>query len=485
MSLPTPFNLIDGERSEPSEELGGSVCDANDARPISLRLGAGSDQVNRALATAARVHETGVWADVPVHERADALEAIAKELDVLVDAVAEADARTTGAVIGTTKPMATLAGMTFRGAAAALREGVTLTSLPGTFGPVEVRRDPRGPAVVLAPWNAPAPIAAHKLASALAAGCPIILKPSEWAPHSCTLLVDAIEAADVLPRGTVGLLQGDKRVGGALVTDPRSASVSFTGGLVAGRAIGEACGRALKPVQLELGGNNPLVMLEDGDVQTVADGVVATLTSLNGQWCRALGRLILPKSKMGDVLGLVEQRLAELRLGHSMDPESQMGPLAHARHLATVREAVQGLVARGGTLHQVTRLPSLDGHFFPPTLVTGLAPDDAAEEIFGPVATVHPYETRDEALALANGTPFGLAAYVFGQDEDAALAFGRRIRAGSIKVNAAGLVGLHPAAPRPAWGLSGLGDEGTRDTLLFFCGGKVIGIGARREGGRT
>ncbi len=235
----------------------------------------------------------------------------------------------------------------------------------------------------------------------------------------------------------------------------------------------------MKPAQLELGGNNPMIVLDDADVDAAAAGVVAGLTTMNGQWCRALGRLLVHRDVMGALVERVCAALADVRLGSSLDLDSRMGPLVHERHRDAVAAAVDALVAAGGTALQPTPMPDLPGSFYPPTLVTGVAPEAALEEIFGPVATVHPFDTDDEAVSLANQTPFGLACYVFG-DEARALAVGERVRAGTVKVNGVGLLSLHPLAPRPAWGLSGLGDEGARETLEFFRGTRVIGVAERR-----
>jgi phenylacetaldehyde dehydrogenase len=140
---------------------------------------------------------------------------------------------------------------------------------------------------------------------------------------------------------------------------------------------------------------------------------------------------------------------------------------------------MDALLAKGGTAHSTTPLPDLTGYFLAPTLITGCQPDDTLDEIFGCVAVVHAFKTEDEALALANQTPFGLAGYVFSRDEVRAMAMARQVRSGGVKVNGIGLVGLHPMAPRPAWGLSGFGEEGTEETFRFFCGTRVVGIAGR------
>jgi phenylacetaldehyde dehydrogenase len=181
----------------------------------------------------------------------------------------------------------------------------------------------------------------------------------------------------------------------------------------------------------------------------------------------------VPEALADDLLDRVLAALVEVRLGHSLDPDTQMGPMVHSGHLQLLQ--VQ-LAALGGKAHSSTPLPDLGGHFLAPTLVTGLAPEESLHEVFGPVATVHPVADLDQAVAVANGTPYGLEAYVVGTDADAAMAVARRIRAGGVKVNGVSPLSLHLMAPRPAWGLSGLGTEGTTETITFFTGEQVVGV---------
>ena len=181
------------------------------------------------------------------------------------------------------------------------------------------------------------------------------------------------------------------------------------------------------------------------------------------------------------LLDKVRHRLANVVLGDSRDEESTMGPLVHKGHLAHVQSAIAAYQALGAELIQTTALPDLEGNFFPPTLIAGLQGEQALEEIFGPVATVHNFANEEEAIELANQTPFGLAAYVFGTEEKA-WQVAKQIRAGVIKINDVTMLNLHALSPRPAWGLSGLGDEGVRETFEFFRGSRVIGVAARPEG---
>ena len=470
--LPRPCDHVDGERSEPSVDLGRSLEDPNTGERTEPVLATAPDSLDRAVAAAQRVHDAGEWAGLPAVERADWLDRLADAIAPQCDEVARRESLTTGAPIAQTAMLSFIVHAAFRLVAEQLRGGLLERTFEGPASPVEVRRLPLGPALCLVPWNAPAPMAAHKVASALGAGCPVVLKPSEMAPHGSGVLADA--AVEIgLPAGVFQLVHGDVATGVRLVEDPRVRAVSFTGGLAGGRAIAAASVDTLRPVQLELGGHNPLVVLPDADLDQAAAAVVGLMTTLNGQWCRSLGRLIVPAERADDLLDRVLAALAEVRLGHSLDPDTQMGPIVHSGHLQLLQERIAAL---GGKPHSATPLPDLGGSFLAPTLVTGVAPEDSLHEVFGPVATVHPYADVDEAVALANGTPYGLEGYVVGTDTDAAMTVARRIRAGGVKVNGVSPLSLNLMAPRPAWGLSGLGAEGTIETITFFTGEQVVGV---------
>ncbi len=472
------FDYIDGKRIAPTVDMDAWVSNPNTGAILARQMATSPAQVERALVVAQRLHETGAWARTPVAERAAILDAAADTLMPMTPIIAAVESYHTGVVISLTQFVNAIVWLAFKAAAGVLRSGRTAERLPGPHGDVEILRKPLGPAVCIVPWNSPAALAAHKVANALAAGCPVILKPSEWAPYSCLFLAEGLEKAG-LPTGLFQIVNGGATVGRQLISDARVRAVSFTGGLQGGRAVAAACAFDFKSMQLELGGNNAMVVLEDADIDQVAQGIVDGLTTLNGQWCRALGRLLVHESVAEDVLAAARARLGTVRLGDSMSPESQMGPLAHEQHRQRVAAAVQNLVAKGGVAHAPTPLPDLPGSFFAPTLVTGIHPEEALDEIFGPVATMHTFADETEAVRLANQTPYGLGGYVFSRDEERAMNIARRMNTGGVKVNGVGLLELNVDAPRPAWGLSGFGHEGTIETFDVFCGTSVVGVAAR------
>lgn len=470
-------NFIEGQWHAPAHELSADVCDASTGEVLFRQRGSSSQQIEQAIRCAEAVHASAAWSSLAPTEKAEALEGIASLIAARAESIAVADARCTGVILSLTTVVASICSAAFNAAAKLLRETDTRVAFEGPYGDVDVERLPLGPVAVIAPWNAPSGILCHKLASALAAGCPVIIKPSEWAPESAQIITEAISEAG-LPVGLIQLLHGDGQTGAALVGDTRIAAVSFTGGLQGGRAVAAAAARDIKPAQLELGGNNPVVVLADADINAAADGVVTGLTTLNGQWCRALGRLLVHQSCYDALMEAVRSRLKTVRIGSALDADSAMGPVVHKGHLQHIRDAIARYQEKGAVAVAESALPDLRGNFIAPTLLTGLASSDALEEIFGPVATVHTFDSDEEAIAQANETPFGLAAYVFGEEQHA-LAVARRIRAGNIKINAVSMLNLHPLAPRPAWGLSGLGDEGVRETFEFFRGTRIIGVAGR------
>ncbi|WP_181309711.1 aldehyde dehydrogenase family protein [Nocardioides campestrisoli] len=481
--VPAVEQLVDGVWSTPGDLLGLGLIDPFTGEALGEAVASTESDVETALAAAHRVHATAAWSDVPVERRAEILDAVGEALAAELPRLAALESLATGVPITQTSIVAVIVPGAFHLAAEMLRAGVLLETRVGESGhQVEVHRLSQGPALCLVPWNAPAPMAAHKIASSLAAGAPTLLKPSEYAPWGTTELarvVDRVLGEQQVAPGTFQLLQGGASVGGRMVNDRRVRAVSFTGGLAAGRAIAAACAANFTALQLELGGNNPLVVMPDAEIEDAARAAAELLTTLNGQWCRALGRLVVPEEMADDLLKRIGARLADLKVGDPLDPTTELGPIVHPGHLARLRAEIETRVAAGGTEHSFTPLPESGGSFLAPTLLTGV-PDEASEdEMFGPVATVHPYADLDEAVALANGTPFGLEGYVVGADTEAALAVARRVRAGEVKVNGSTIMSLHLMTPRPAWGLSGMGEEGSIETIRVFTCARVVGV----EGG--
>ncbi len=478
--LPAIENYIAGEFVVPDGEACAPITDSNTGLAVQDMCTSSSAQLQRALDCAQHLYASGDWSGLPVLERADLLDAMADATEnaAFVEQVAFADALTSGVRIRETRLTAKLVAANLKSAASLIRGGLLDRSLEGVHGEVDWKLRPWGVAALIGPYNGPTVIGSHKIASALAAGAPAIYKPSEFTPHSAVLMARAAASAG-LPPGALQVIQGGRNLGRELVVDRRVASVSFTGGVPAGRSIAEATASNLKPLQLELGGNNPLIVFEDADIDLVVKGVVFGLTTLNGQWCRGLGRIVVHRRRSEELLARLTQALSELTLGSSMDEHTDVGPLVDRRAVDNIRGRIQACERLGGALVPPPPPSQLNGFFIAPGLIVGCKPEDTQEEIFGPVAYFHEFSTDEEALNIANGTPFGLAAYVYSRDVDRARRFALNISAGGVKINGYSLLSLHPHAPRANWGMSGLNDEGAIQTIEFFCGSRVVGLSAQ------
>jgi acyl-CoA reductase-like NAD-dependent aldehyde dehydrogenase len=471
-----PMDLIDGELCPAEHEMGVWLENPNTGEKLQQQMASSESTVERALAAAWRVHSEGIWENLPIEERAAYLAAFSTELNKRKDEIAYLESLTTGAIINVTSMLNIITTGAWHLAIEQMKSGWNYSTMQGpNNNTVEIHRKAWGPALALVPWNAPAPMAAHKIANALAAGAPCIIKPTEWSHNGTDIFGEAAQAAGI-PAGVFQIVHGGADVGKKLVADSRIKAISFTGGLAGGRSIAAACAYDFKPAQLELGGNNAVVILEDANIEEAAQGVVNLLITLNGQWCRALGHLIVHESIEKTLLEAVFAELVKVKIGSSLSPESQMGPMVHSGHLAKISAQRDALIAKGGKAHSVSPLPDLAGNFIAPTLISGVSMADSQDEIFGPIGTIHSFKSDAEALALANGTPYGLEAYVFGADEERALALGRKIHAGGVKINGSSMISLNLFAPRPAWGWSGFSEEGTAETYRFFCGTRVVGV---------
>ncbi|WP_163930140.1 aldehyde dehydrogenase [Paraferrimonas sp. SM1919] len=473
MVLPDFNNWINNSWQRPEYALEQSLTNASSGVEIGQPLSSSKEQIEQAIVVANRSFENGVWSELSNQVRSQYLLQVADRLDQQLAAIAAVDTVQTGVNIKLTTAFAQVCSQAFRISANILSTSSNQTWLATQDKKVLVERFPLGVAAIIAPWNAPAGIACHKLASALAAGCSVIFKPSEWAAGSAQYIAQALAQAE-LPAGVFQMLHGDAGVGAQIVDDHRVNCVSFTGGALAGAAVGKSCGQNIKPMQLELGGNNPMIVFAGADLDAAADAVVAGLVTMNAQWCRALGRLLIQESIQAELLAKVRERLAKVVMGDASDPEVQMGPMIHKGHLQHLQARINHYQALGARIEQITPLPDLNGWFLAPTLVHDLDPSLTLEETFGPVACVHTFKDETEAKMLANQTVYGLAAYIFAET-DFAWQFARKVRAGVIKINKLSLFGLSPDAPRPAWGKSGVADEGNMATFEFFRGSKVIG----------
>lgn len=466
--------LVNGVIATPAETLAPELTDSDSGAVLHTQLASSFDAVDAAIGVADRLHASGAWTDLPRAERAAAIRRLMAELTARAGDLAAADSLDTGVTLMWTQVMASARAGLLEVLAVQVEEGFEVTHSETSIGEVDQWRLPWGPAAVFIPWNAPAPTAITKVGEAIAAGCPVILKPSEWAPHFAGPFAEAVAAAG-LPDGLVQILHGDRAVGERIVNDPRIAAVSYTGGVIGGTAVAEACAKQLKPVDLELSGNNPVVVLPDADLATVVGQVVLGMTFLNGQVCSGPRRIIVPEDQLETYAAAFGAALDGLTLGASTDFTTNLGPLVHAGHVRHLESQVAELASVGCEVSRHGTLPELGGHFFQPALVKA---DKAAElrgEIFGPVLQLRTYRDVEEAVQIANDHAFGLSGYVFGADRDAARKVGKRLRAGYVNVNS--VLGGQAEVPMvlSLWGSSGIGVLGVGQGTSFFSGYRYVG----------
>jgi aldehyde dehydrogenase (NAD+) len=338
-----------------------------------------------------------------------------------------------------------------------------------------VVREPIGVVGCIAPWNYPLHQMVAKVAPALAAGCTVVVKPSEVAPFTAFILAEAIEEAGV-PPGVFNLVTGTELVGQAITAHPDIDMVSFTGSVSVGCRVAEAAAQRVKRVVLELGGKSANVVLDDADLKkAVAAGVTSCFLN-SGQTCNSLTRLLIPTDRQAEVEELAAEVVAAYRPGDPFDSETSLGPLASASQ----RDRVQRYIAKG--IEEGARLVTgglgapegLDqGYYVKPTIFSDVRPSMtiAQEEIFGPVLSIITYDSEDEAIEIANGTDYGLAAAVWSGDPERARWVARQLVAGQVDINGGS---FNPLAPFGGWKRSGYGRELGRYGFEEYLGVKSL-----------
>ncbi|MGV9808093.1 aldehyde dehydrogenase family protein [Micromonospora chersina] len=411
--------------------------------------------VDRAVA-AGRAAFPG-WAATAPADRAAHLDRLHAALAARADEIA----RTVALELGTPLKLATRvqAGLPLT----VLRSMVDLAARPPveqTIGNSLVVREPVGVVGAITPWNYPLHQVVAKVAPALAAGCTVVLKPSELTPLTAYLLFDAVTEAG-LPPGVVNLVPGTGPVvGEALAAHPDVDLVSFTGSTATGRRIAHLAADRIARVALELGGKSANVILADADLPTAVKVGVGNALLNSGQTCTAWTRMLVHRDRYAEALDLVAAAVAGYRPGDPFDPATRLGPLVSAAQAERVRGHVDRALADGARL--VAGGPDAPlpprGHFVAPTVFADVHPDSALaqEEVFGPVLAVIPFADTDEAVAIANNSRYGLAGAVWSADEEAALAVARRLRTGQVDVNGGA---FNPLAPFGGYKQSGLGRE--------------------------
>ena len=441
------------------------VIDPATERPVATVPAGTAADVDAAVA-AARAAAPG-WAATTREER---LAALTRLRDGLAEHRAEVAATVT-AELGTPAGFADAVQAGTPIAVATAYLGV-LADYPFVekVGNSTVYAEPAGVVAAITPWNYPLHQIVAKVVPALAAGCTVVLKPSEETPLVARLFARIVDEAG-FPPGVFNLVTGlGTVVGAALADHPGVDVVSFTGSTAVGRAIGESAGRGIKRVALELGGKSANVVLPGADLARAVSVNVANVVANTGQTCTAWTRLLVHQDDYESALEIAAKAAAKYTPGDPADPATRLGPLAGARQLDRVRGYITGAVEDGARVVAggPERPEGLDrGYYVRPTVLADVDPRSAAaqEEIFGPVLVVLPYRDEEHALELANGTEYGLAGAVWAADDETAVAFARRMETGQVDINGGR---FNPLAPFGGYKNSGVGRELGRHGLAEF-----------------
>jgi len=416
------------------------------------------------------------WAAMPGAERKALLHKIADAIVAHADEIALCECWDTGQAIRFMSKAALRGADNFRfyaDLAPGARDG---KSLPSPDHLNITARHPIGPVGVITPWNTPFMLSTWKIAPALAAGCTVVHKPAEFSPLTARLLSEICRDAG-LPDGVLNLVNGmGEDAGKALTEHPDIKAIAFVGESKTGSMIMKQGADTLKRVHFELGGKNPLIVFEDADLDRALDAAVFMIYSLNGERCTSSSRLLIQESVRANFEEKLVARVNAIRVGHPLDPDTEVGPLIHKVHFDKVCSYFDIARTDGATIAAGGTAPDSAGHYITPTLFTNATPDMrvAQEEIFGPVLTSIPFKNEADALHIANDVAYGLAGYVWTNDLTRALRVSEALEAGMIWVNSENV--RHLPAPFGGTKASGIGRDGGDWSFEFYMEQKNIAI---------
>ena len=342
---------------------------------------------------------------------------------------------------------------------------------------IMVQKRPVGPSLFITPWNFPLAMATRKIAPAIAAGCTMIIKPAALTPMTTLLFAKVLEEVG-LPKGVLNVIQTQQagEVTGPLIKDSRLRKLSFTGSTGVGRRlIADSADQVLR-VSMELGGNAPIIIFEDADMEKALTGTMLAKLRNMGEACTAANRVIVHESIAAEFSAKLAEKMAALKVARGTEDGANIGPMIDSKSRDSIHELVQDAVEKGAKVLTGATMPTGDGYFYPPTVLASV-PKNARilkEEVFGPVAPVITFKNEAEAIALANDTEFGLVAYAFTKDLNRGLRLAESLEVGMFGLNT-GIVS-NPAAPFGGVKASGLGREGGKEGIEEYLETVYIGI---------
>lgn len=438
-----------------------------------------SDQQDIDLAAQAARRAFPAWAAMPAKQRRILLYRVADLIVEHAEELALLESLDTGQPIRFMSKAAVRGADNFRFFADRVESANDGLSLPTKEHLNYTIRQPIGPVGVITPWNTPFMLSTWKLAPALAAGCTVVHKPAELSPVTAMRLSEILLEAGI-PPGVVNLVHGyGEKAGKPLTEHPDIKAIAFVGESITGSHIMAQGAPTLKRVHFELGGKNPVIVFADADLDRALDAAIFMKYSLNGERCTSSSRLLVERSIYDGFTELLAQRVKKIKVGHPLDPNSEVGPMIHQTHWEKVSSYVAIGQQEGATLAAGDgRHPAgmEAGAYITPTLFTDATPSMrvAQEEVFGPFLTVIPFDNEEEALAIANGVKYGLAAYIWTQDVTRALRMAHEVEAGMVWVNSQNVRHL----PTPFGGVksSGIGRDGGDYSFDFYMETKNISI---------
>ncbi len=469
-------HLIDGVRRESGSAARFSTESPIDGSTIAEVALADADDVASAAESASRAFPA--WRALPAAERRAVLHRIADRIEHHAEKIALLEAWDTGQALRFMSKAALRGAENFRFYADRVPEARNGRAMPDEAHLNYSVRQPIGPVGVITPWNTPFMLSTWKIAPALAAGCTIVHKPAEWSPVTASLLGEiCLEAG--LPPGVLNVVHGMGEVAGkALTQHPAIRAIAFVGESSTGSAIMSQGAPTLKRVHFELGGKNPVIVFKDADLNRALDAVVFMIYSLNGERCTSSSRLLIEETLAPEFLARLTERIHKLKVGHPLDPATEIGPLIHARHRAKVLSYFDTARAEGASIAaggKAVEGPG-GGQYVAPTLFTGAhrSMRVAREEIFGPVLTALTFRDEAEAISIANDVAYGLAGYIWTNDLSRALRVSEALEAGMIWVNSENV--RHLQTPFGGMKASGIGRDGGDYSFDFYMETKNVAL---------